>query len=239
MSKLVESVLRLFHTDNDHGRKRSADSKRHAVKHRARRTRKERSVLAADSFIFVAPEEDRGKPYVLRGRANTCADELLSSSPSIANAQQRSSKLFFRNRRSGGSRVSDEGSSRASLSSGRAVSFQEPLNVAVEPDDPSPSVPLPIRTQNMVYEIRFESGDKYCRLLRPKSLQTDLYSSPYEPSTSRHLPSPAPPPVPTRMVRREDSDLCYLPSDHYGMSSSAIFVCAGLCVYGRCMMNVR
>ena len=237
MSKLVESVLRLFHTDTVHGRKRPTVSKRDAVRHRSRRTRKQRSVLAADSFIFVPPEEDRGKPYIMRGRANTCGDELLSS-----NASQRNSKLMFRKRRSGGSRVSDEGSSRASLSSGRAVSFQEPLNLEIELDDRSPSVPVLPTTKNVVYEIRCDPGTNNSgRLFRPKSCQLDYYATPYEPNT--RTPSPVAPPSPGRRIRRADSDLAYFLGDNRGTSvsrpSNVLHVLCSSCKYNMCVEGVR
>ena len=168
MSKLVGTVFKLVQGD----KKKERQKLRNGTK-KPRGTRRDRSLQYADSFIFVPGEitnrvsedDTTTTTTVLPGRlrANTCADELVSS-PSINISAVEAGKNIGKSIKSRISQeVVDEFSHRRNRSS-------QEMSFLGNPDTLSPPTPPPHKS-TISLDIVCPSGERYHHL-RPYSLNS-------------------------------------------------------------------
>ena len=152
MSRIVDSVRKLLFTSQEQRRERRKKS-RHGIQKQKRRVR-DRSVQYADSFIFLPGEHNN--IGLSRPRAQTCVDDVLSSSPKT-NAGT-SGRLLGKSIKS---RISQDVEDGFSRDNSRAVSFEGSLE---NPSTPPPPIPPP-RISSVTYEIHCPPGED----IRPQS----------------------------------------------------------------------
>ncbi len=193
MSRLVASVLRFVNRDKERDKQNNLRS----GKRKPRRKIRDRSLQYADSFIFVPGEINSDVVNSSRLRSNTCADNLLSSSP------QPDVNPGINFGKSLKSRISQEVEDRC-------VEETRGSQIAYFADHPSSNGLYPLASEAMAYEIHCPPGERYCHL-RPNSFGAMEYTRPSDcikPTNSWH--------------HTNDSDL---ESIDEGREKSGLFVC--------------